>query len=73
MTKIKIGDWVIVNDPGLIMLQQFAPQGSPPNNEGRIAEIMEDGYALIEFPIGNDDIDKHSQVAPYPLSIIIKK
>jgi len=66
MSKFQIGDKVVVNDPGLLMLQKFAPRGSPPNNIGYIKEIWDYGDYLIEFPIGNDPIEKHSQVAPYP-------
>lgn len=67
-----VGDKVRVMDQGLIMLQQFAPKDAKPNNEGFVKEILEDGSLMIEFPIGDDPIDKHSQVAPYPASICIK-
>lgn len=70
--ELKIGDKVRVMDQGLLMLQKFAPPGAKPNNEGWIKEIDEDGDLLIEFPIGDDDIKKHSQVAPYPANICIK-
>ena len=70
--QLKIGDKVRVMDAGLIMLQQFAPKGVKPNNEGVVSEILEDGDLVIEFPIGNDDPQKHSQVAPYPASICVK-
>lgn len=70
-TEIKIGDKVRVMDAGLIMLQQFAPKGAKPNNEGIVSEIWDDDY-LIEFPIGNDDPKKHSQASPYPKSICKK-
>ncbi len=66
MQRFKIGDKVRVHDPGLAMLQRFAPPGAKPNNEGVVCEILEDGDLLIEFQIGNDDPKKHSQVAPYP-------
>lgn len=46
--------------------QQFAPKDARPINEGVVAEILEDGDLLIEFPIGDDDPEHHSQVAPYP-------
>lgn len=69
MREIKVGDKVRVMDKGLLMLQQFAPKGAKPNNEGVVSEILEDGDLLIEFPIGNDPIEKHSQAAPYPASI----
>ena len=70
---LKIGDKVRVNDPGLLMLQRFAPPGAKPNNEGVITEINEeDQEAMIEFPIGDDDINEHSQVAPYELRLLVK-
>ena len=62
-TKFKVGDKVGVIDEGLMMLQQFAPPGAKPNNEGTIAEIMEDGYYGVEFPLSGEN---HSQLAPYP-------
>lgn len=69
MNKFKVGDKVRVMDQGLIMLQRFAPPGAKPNNEGVVSEIMKDGYLEIEFPIGDDDPEEHSQVAPYPANI----
>lgn len=70
--KLKVGDKVRVNDPGLLMLQRFAPAGAKPNNEGVISEILEDGYVEVEFPIGNDDPKEHSQAAPYPAELCVK-
>lgn len=35
-------------------------------------EIMEERYLLIEFLIGDDDPEEHSQVAPYPAGICVK-
>lgn len=66
--EFKVGDKVRVMDPGLLMLQKFAPPGAKPNNEGTISEIMEDGDYLIEFPLEGED---HSQVAPYPGRILV--
>lgn len=71
-TELKVGDKVRVLDKGLLMLQQFAPKGAKPNNEGVVSEILEDGALLIEFPIGDDDPKKHSQAAPYPANICVK-
>lgn len=65
-TSLFVGDPVEVNDPGLAMIAKFAPEGSPPNNHGYVHEIWEDGTILVNFPIGDDDMDEHSQVAPYP-------
>lgn len=70
--EIKVGDKVRVMDKGLLLLRNFAPPGAKPNNEGIVSEIWEDGNLLIEFPIGDDDPEKHSQVAPYPASICQK-
>lgn len=71
MMNIKVGDKVRVNDPGLLMLQQFAPPGAKPNNEGFVTEIdEEDGTAIIEFPIGSDDMAEHSQCAPYEIGLL---
>lgn len=70
--KLQVGDKVRVLDPGLLLLQRFAPLGAKPNNEGVVKEIMEDGALLIEFPIGDDDPEEHSQVAPYSASICHK-
>lgn len=61
----KIGDKVKVNDPGLAMLRKFMPRNKP-NHHGIIKEIWDDGNILIEFPIGDDPMEEHSQVAPYP-------
>lgn len=64
------GDKVRVNDPGLIMLQQFAPPGSKPNNEGVISAVKRNGYYEIWFPVGNDDPKKHSQSSIYHRSYV---
>lgn len=69
---LKVGDKVRVMDKGLLMLQQFAPHGSKPNNEGTIYRLLRNGYVEVEFPIGDDGPDEHSQVAPYHRSICQK-
>ena len=69
----KIGDKVKVNDPGLAMLRRFMPQGFKPNHHGIVAEIIENGDILVEFPIGDDDPEEHSQVAPYPVSMVERR
>lgn len=66
---LKIGDKVRVNDPGLLMLQRFAPPGAKPNNEGIIADIWEDGTIEVEFPLEGEN---HSQVVPYSRKIVQK-
>lgn len=73
MTDFKIGDPVKVNDPGLAMLERFRPAGAKPNNHGWIAEIYDTGEYLIEFPIGDDHPDTHSQVAPYPARMLSRR
>ena len=67
------GDIVEVMDPGLLALQKFAPKGARPNNIGIIQEVMDDGDLLIAFPIGDAPMSEHSQVAPYPPSMIQKR
>jgi len=71
--EFQIGDKVEVLDPGLLMLQKFAPPGAKPNNHGVVKEFMDDGDVLIEFPIGDDDPEEHSQVAPYPKNLLRKR
>lgn len=69
---IKVGDKVRVMDRGLLILQQFAPPGAKPNNEGIVTEVMNSGDLMIEFPIGDADPHKHSQSSFYPASICQK-
>jgi hypothetical protein len=64
---LKVGDKVVVMDPGLLMLQKFAPKGAKPNNVGIVSEIWEDGDILVEFPLKGKG---HSQVAPYPKHLV---
>lgn len=66
----KIGDEVLVLDEGLAMLRKFAPPGAKPNHHGVVAELLDGGDIMIEFPIGDDDPEEHSQVAPYPPSVV---
>ncbi len=75
MSSLKVGDAVEVMDPGLIMLQKFAPPGAKPNNRGYVYELNygDDNDVLVEFPIGDDPMDEHSQVAPYPMSMIRRR
>jgi len=71
-SSLRVGDKVRVMDQGLLMMERFRPIGVPPQNIGVVKEIMEDGDLLIEFPIGNDDPNEHSQSAPYPANICRK-
>ena len=75
MDELKVGDPIAVMDPGLLMMQQFAPPGAKPNNHGYVKELNYggDGSVLVEFPIDDDPMEEHSQVAPYPRSIIRKR
>lgn len=68
----KIGDKVKVMDQGLLMLQRFAPPGAKPNNEGVIVGELDSETWEIEFPIGDDDPEEHSQSAPYAKAICVK-
>ena len=60
---LQIGDPVIVHDELLILLANIA--NLPPRNKGWVYGFDDDDI-LVEFPIGDDDPDEHSQVAPYP-------
>lgn len=70
MTDLQVGDQVKVYDSGLAMmraiLKEFGEDPGP-NNLGWVAEVWDDEI-LVEFPIGDDDPEEHSQVAPYPKS-----
>lgn len=67
--QLKKGDKVRVMDQGLLMLQQFAPKGAKPNNEGVVHDIWDDGTIEVEFPIEGKN---HSQNAPYSPNIVFK-
>ena len=74
--KLQVGDQVEVMDVGLAQLRAIMVQcgNDPgPNNYGVVAEIWDDGTILIEFPIGDDDQEEHSQVSPYPPSQVRKR
>jgi hypothetical protein len=76
MRDLKIGDKVIVLDQGLIMMYNMMKKfdsDCKPNNQGWIEEFYDDGTILVKFPIGDDDPNEHSQVAPYPANLVIKK
>lgn len=73
---MKVGDKVEVMDSGLIRLFEIMKKFNPhavPGNLGWVDEICEDGTIMVKFPVGSDDPDEHSQVAPYPADIVIKK
>ncbi len=66
--KLKPGVCVLVEDFGLAALRGIMGSDAPPNHVGIISTDPwddEDTY-LIEFPIGDDPISEHSQVAPFP-------
>lgn len=67
--ELKVGDKVAVMDKCLLMLQKFAPPGAKPSNVGVVSRLLDEDTVEVEFPIGNDDPEEHSQVAPYPKSI----
>lgn len=71
MNKFKVGDKVEVIDQGLAMLkatmERITGKKQKPNNQGTVLEIWDEGKTiLVDFPIGDDDPDEHSQSAPYP-------
>ena len=71
MEELKIGDPVEVIDEGLAILRRMMKQAGvdvPPNHHGIIDEILDDGTIMVRFPIGGDDPEEHSQIAPYPPS-----
>lgn len=68
--EIEVGDKVKVLDPRLMQLA--AIMGEKPQNKGWVERIDDDGDILIRFPIGDDDPDEHSQVAPYPRHMVRK-
>ncbi|MCK9434817.1 MAG: hypothetical protein M0R32_08390 [Candidatus Cloacimonetes bacterium] len=71
---MKIGDPVEVLDPGLKMLREMMASMSKkpvkPNHYGTVQDIDEQGNIIVEFPIGNDNPEEHSQVAPYPPNMV---
>ena len=69
----KIGDPVQVIDPGLEVLQKFAPPGSFPNNFGQVAAILEYGHIEVWFPIGGDLTYKHSQASIYTRNDLVRR
>lgn len=64
MKNINIGDWVRVNDPGLLMLEQFAPPELKGRNVARVYDIDGDDIHAV-FPLGDDPIEVHSQASFY--------
>jgi len=74
MSEFKAGDPVRVKDAGLEMLQRFAPVGAFPNNWGWIMdEPAPAGDVMVEFPIGDDPLDEHSQAVPYSLDSVFPR
>jgi hypothetical protein len=75
MTKeLKVGDAVEVLDEGLRRLRAIMPD-MPPNHHGFVMELNygDSGDILVVFPIGDDPIEEHSQVAPYPPHLVRKR
>ena len=70
--ELKKGQKVAVMDQGLIMLQQFAPEGARPNNVGWVDRV-EGNTVYVIFPIGDEDPNDHSQLASYPKQLVIPK
>jgi hypothetical protein len=64
---MNVGDWVIVKDAHDI--PAIFRAGKP--TRGRVEEFIEDGtMAIIHVPIGDADVDEHSQAVPYPLDAL---
>lgn len=64
--SFQIGDPVIATDPVFIKYQERCTPKERPSNEGIVLEIWKDGEVLlVQFPIGNYDIDKQSHVSPF--------
>ena len=70
--ELKKGQKVVVMDQGLLMLQQYAPEGARPNNVGWVDRVDGDTVYVI-FLIGDDDPNEHSQLAWYPKHKVIPK
>lgn len=66
MKDFKRGQKVKINDPGLLALEQFKPEGVRSNTWGWMHELQPNGDVVILFPIGDDDPSEHSQIASYP-------
>lgn len=62
----KKGQPVLVLDPGLQMLRQITGEV---NHHGWVDSVDEDEVFVL-FPIGDDDPHEHSQLAPYPKSMV---
>jgi len=73
MINFEVGDKVLVIDQGLLRLHSLMPKGTKPNYFGTVNEIMSDGNILVQFPLGDDDPEEHSQVAPYPPHLVRKR
>ncbi len=71
--ELQVGDRVEVLDPGLANLRAILTKHGldpGPNNHGTVAEIWDDGTILVEFPVNKGEEGEHSQVAPYPASMV---
>lgn len=63
---MKPGDWVVVKDE--FDIPAMFRQGKP--TRGRIEEIDGRGVAIIAVPIGDADVDEHSQAVPYDIAAL---
>jgi len=75
MENLKVGDKVEVMDSGLLMLkvtmERITGKKQKPNNYGVVSEILDSGKTImVDFPIGDDDPEEHSQCAPYPANLV---
>ncbi len=66
MSDFQVGDKVEVLCEGLAALRRIMGPSAKPNHHGVVHEIWDDGSVVVQFPIGDDPIEEHSQIAPYP-------
>lgn len=75
INELKAGDCVWVRDEGLAQLRAIMAEFgcAKPNHVGRISadEWDDPDTYLVEFPIGDDPIDEHSQSAPFPKRLVV--
>lgn len=69
--KLKIGQPVMVFDEGLALLRRIMGPTAKPNHHGWVHEILDNGNIMVEFPIGDDNPNEHSQIAPYESELVV--
>lgn len=66
--SIAAGDWVTVKEEHDI--PAIFRDNKP--TKGRVHEVVRDDFVEIWVPIGDADVDEHSQAVPYPLEALEK-